>query len=86
MTQKVVVTGLGIVSSLGKKPEIFWDNLMAGKNAVSIVSNFDTSRYPHHVGCEVKNFESDYISKAEKKIYGRASMFAIHATYEAIEN
>jgi len=81
----VYVTGLGVVSPIGSGIGLFWENLLAGRHAFHRVSSFDTDQYPHHIGSEIRNYVlSDCISKAEKKIFGRATSFAIDAAYQAI--
>ena len=41
--RRVVITGMGVVSSLGHNPTEFYDNLLAGKSGISLIENFDTS-------------------------------------------
>ena len=48
--RRVVITGLGVVSSIGIGVEDFWKNLIAGKSGISIIEAFDTSDYPVHKG------------------------------------
>jgi 3-oxoacyl-[acyl-carrier-protein] synthase II len=45
---RIVVTGLGVVSSLGIGWRKFWKNLIAGKSGISHITDFDTSGYDHH--------------------------------------
>ncbi len=78
--RRVVVTGLGVVSSLGIGWEEFWKNLIAGKSGISRIEAFDTSNYDRHYGGEVKSFDaSKFISKRKEKILGRTSQMAIAA-------
>jgi 3-oxoacyl-[acyl-carrier-protein] synthase II len=85
--RRVVVTGLGIVSSLGIGVEDFWKNLIAGKSGISVIESFDTSDYPVHKGGEVKNFKPEhFIDKRKIKNIGRASQMAIAAAKLAIED
>ena len=46
MSRRVVVTGLGVVSPLGNNMNDTWEALLAGKNAVSEITYFDTTNYP----------------------------------------
>ena len=81
MKRRVVVTGLGIVSSIGIGKDEFWENLIAGKSGISDIGLFDTSDYPVHRGGEVKNFDPvQFISKNKLTGLARASQFAIAAT------
>ncbi len=85
--KRVVVTGMGIVSSIGIGIEEFWKNLIAGKSGISDVEAFDTSKHSVHKGGEVKNFNpSDYLPKNKLKNMARASQFAVAATKMAIED
>lgn len=85
--RRVVVTGLGVVSSIGIGVEEFWKNLIAGKSGISEIEAFDTSQYPVHKGGEVKNFRpQDFIDRRKIKHLGRASQLAIAATNLAIQN
>jgi 3-oxoacyl-[acyl-carrier-protein] synthase II len=85
--RRVVVTGLGVVSSIGIGVEEFWKNLIAGKSGISEIEAFDTSQYPIHKGGEVKKFKPEqFIDKRKLKHLGRASQLAIAATKLAIDN
>ncbi len=87
MNRRVVVTGLGVVSSIGIGKDEFWTNLIAGKSGISEVTTFDTSDYPIHRGGEVKNFEpTKFIPRNRLKDIARASQFAISATKMALED
>ena len=87
MRQRVVVTGLGLVSSLGNTPDAYWRNLMVGKSGISPVSSFDTSAFRYHLGGEVKDFEPEALfTRAEVKVFGRASQFAIYSAHQALND
>ena len=87
MNRRVVVTGLGVVSSIGIGKDEFWKNLIAGKSGISEIKTFDASEYPVHRGGEVKDFDpAQYIPKNRLKDIARASQFAIAATKMALED
>jgi 3-oxoacyl-[acyl-carrier-protein] synthase II len=50
MSDRVVITGLGVVSALGIGWQEFWESLLAGKSGVSPVSSFDTTNHFTHYG------------------------------------
>ena len=76
--RRVVVTGLGVISSLGIGWQEFWKNLIAGKSGISRVSAFDTSEYDRHYAGEVKNFDpTQFMSVKKAAQMGRASQMAI---------
>ncbi|HEX4568413.1 MAG TPA: beta-ketoacyl synthase N-terminal-like domain-containing protein, partial [Vicinamibacterales bacterium] len=54
---RVVVTGIGVVTSIGVGAEAFWRALLAGACGIGLVESFDTSRYGVHIGGEVKRFD-----------------------------
>jgi len=85
--RRVVVTGLGVVSSIGIGVDVFWKNLIAGKSGITNIESFDTSEYPIHKGGEVKDFKpQDFIDKRRIKSIGRASQMAIAASKLAVED
>lgn len=87
MKQRVVVTGLGVVSPLGTGKETFWSHLCAGKSGVSRVTHFDVSQYPTQIGAEVKDFNPlDYVDKKEVRRMDRFTHFAVAAGRLAFED
>jgi 3-oxoacyl-[acyl-carrier-protein] synthase II len=84
--RRVVVTGLGIVSSIGTGKDEFWKSLISGKSGISKVTAFDTSEYRCHNAGEVQNFNpEDFIPKRILPFLGRTSQLAITATSQALE-
>src|SRR5271166_67349 len=82
---QVVVTGLGVVTSIGIGRELFWKRLMSGCSGIDAVLSFDTSRFPVHKGAEIKDFRpADYISNLSPDDIDRASQFAIAAARLAV--
>ncbi len=80
MQNRIVITGIGVVSSIGIGCEEFWKNLLAGQCGISKVESFDTSDYNVHRGGEVKNCQpEDFVRKLNAEKIGRASQFAIAA-------
>jgi 3-oxoacyl-[acyl-carrier-protein] synthase II len=85
--RRVVVTGLGGVSSVGIGKDKFWQSIINGKSGISKVSSFDTSEYRCHNAGEVKNFNpEDFISKRKLPFLGRTSQLSIAATSLAIQD
>lgn len=58
MDRRIVITGVGVISSIGIGKQEFWSNVLEGKSGISEVSSFDTSHLPVHRGGEIKNFNS----------------------------
>ena len=55
MSTRVVITGIGLVTSIGIGREVFWKNILAGKSGISEVESFDTSAYSVHKGGRLKD-------------------------------
>ncbi len=84
--RKAVVTGLGIVSSIGSGKEVFWKNLLAGKSGISTVSSFPTTDFKAKNGGEIHNFKFKNHKDNTSDNYGRASQLAIVAANLAIKD
>jgi 3-oxoacyl-[acyl-carrier-protein] synthase II len=84
---RVVITGIGVVTSVGIGVELFWRNLLAGQSGIAAVESFDTGRYAVHLGGEVKNFvPTDYVKRLPPDSIARASQLAIAAARLALED
>lgn len=59
MTNRVVITGYGVVSAIGNSPEEFWNNLKAGKTGIGPITHFDAEATGISVAAEVKEFPFD---------------------------
>jgi 3-oxoacyl-[acyl-carrier-protein] synthase II len=78
MNKRVVITGLGVISSIGIGWKEFWDSLLKGKSGISPVSSFDTTNHFTHNGGEVKNFKpEEFIPKNKINLLSRASQLAL---------
>jgi len=85
--RRVVITGLGVVSSIGIGWKGFWESLIAGKSGISRISSFDTSDFERHYGGEVKDFRAEqFIDKRKLRTMGRASQLAIATSRLALED
>src|SRR5258708_8150853 len=83
--QGVVVRGLGMVRSIGRGREEFWDALLAARCGFVPVSSFDTSRFSVHTGGEIKHFNPrNYVFNLEPDSIGRSSQLAIAAARLAL--
>lgn len=85
MKKRVVVTGLGVVHSLGTNLETFWSAIKEGKNGIKTITRFDTTDYPTKVGAQIDDFDPTVcIDKKEAKRMDLFTQYAIHATHQAI--
>ena len=85
MKNRVVVTGMGVVSPLGNTLKDNWANLLAGKSGAGHITKFDASSFPVQIDAEVKNFDpADFVDKKEVKKFDMFVFYAIAAAEEAI--
>jgi 3-oxoacyl-[acyl-carrier-protein] synthase II len=87
MEKRVVITGIGVVSSVGIGKEEYWANIIAGKSGIAEIQGFDTSAFSCHVGGEIPNFKcEDFLDTTMVKEMDRGSQFAVAASKLAIED
>ena len=86
-TNRIVVTGIGIVSSLGIGQKAFWENLIEGKSGISEVTSINTQGHLTHRGGEVKNFvPEEFIDKKRLKFISRGTQLAAAAVKLALDD
>lgn len=83
--KRVVITGVGLLTSLGENKDKSWKAILEGKTGVGYIDNFDSSDFGVRIGAQVKGFMPDeYIEKKEMKKLGRFSQYAIAASKMAL--
>jgi 3-oxoacyl-[acyl-carrier-protein] synthase II len=87
MMERVVVTGIGLVTPNGVGTEESWQSLIKGQSGVGPITLFElTDGYPTRIAAEVKNFEpSQFMEKKKLKEVTRFIPFAMAATKMALE-
>lgn len=84
---RVVVTGIGAITPLGNSVGTFWENIVAGKSGVGVITRFDTTHFKTTFAGEVKDFHpADYFEKNEARKYDLFTQYAVAASDEAIAN
>lgn len=87
MNNRVVITGIGVISPIGTGREAYWEALKAGKSGIAPVTLFDASEFTTQMAGEVTDFEPEkYIDKKEAKRMDRFSQFAVGAAVMAAED
>lgn len=85
MGKSVVVTGMGVVSSIGNSLESFWSNLLDGKSGVSAITSFDISTYSTQIGAQIDSESiTDGLSVREINRTSRTSLMALSAAKQAL--
>jgi 3-oxoacyl-[acyl-carrier-protein] synthase II len=83
--KRVVVTGIGVLTPIGKNLHEFWQNLLKGVSGSDLITRFDTEKFKTKFACEVKNYDSNnYFDKKEANKLDLYSQFALIASQEAI--
>ena len=87
MTDRVVVTGIGLVTPVGLDSESTWNSLVEGRSGIDYISLFDAEGYESRIAGEVDNFDaSAALGRKEAKRLDRFSQFACVAALEALEH
>ena len=85
--RRVVVTGIGLVSSLGIGTEINWAALCAGKSGTAAITKFDASNFATRIASEVKGFDPlRFIDKKDVKKMDVFIQYAIAAAQFAMDD
>jgi len=82
--KRVVITGLGAVTSLGNDVETTWRNLLAGESGAGPITQFDDSEYEVHFACELRDFDpTTWIEHKAARRMDRFAQMAIAAARQA---
>ncbi len=86
--RRIVVTGMGMVTPVGRDLESTWAALREGRSGVGPISLFDASTFPTRIAAEAKGFAlSDYIDDADRwRDHCRNTQFALAAARMAVEH
>lgn len=85
--ERVVITGLGVVSPLGNTVEGFWNQLTQGKSGISRIDTFDVSRHKSQIAGLVRDFDADaLIGRKEARRMDRFCQFALAAAGQALQD
>jgi len=85
--RRVVITGLGCITSLSESADGLFSALCEGRSGVSTIESFDASLFAVHFGGEIKHFDvTKYIDRREAKRMDRFSEFAVAAAIQAVQD
>jgi len=86
MSERVVVTGMGVISPIGLNTEEFWQGIKSNKCGIDDITLIDTTAYKVKIAAEAKDFvPENYIDKKEARRMDRFCQFGMAAAKEAIE-
>jgi len=84
---RVVITGLGLITPIGNNPNEFWFNLTQGNSGVSIIDCFDSSAFTTRIAAQIRDFvPQDYLPRTEARRMDRFAQFACGAARLALED
>lgn len=85
--RRVVVTGIGTLSPVGKSVGESWENLKNGNSGISKITRFDASEYSAQIAGEVKGFDPmDHFDRKEARKFDPYIMYALVAAEEAVKD
>ena len=81
MPRRVVVTGVGLLSSVGIGTEECWSAIRGGQNGISHITAFDAAQFACQIAGEITTFRpEDFVERKEIKKMGRFIQFALAAS------
>lgn len=84
-SRRVVITGLGVVTSIGHDVESFWSGLLAGRSGVKRVTLFDPKDYASQIGAEVRDWDAaQHMDPKEARRNDRYTHFGFVAARQAV--
>lgn len=82
--RRVVVTGLGAFTPIGKNLQEYWDGLVSGVSGSDWITRFDAEKFKTRFACEIKNYNpEDYFEKREARRLDPYAQFAMISAHEA---
>ena len=86
--RRVVITGLGVITSLGETADELWENLCAGKSGITPIRRWDTTKYPVRIGGECINFDvTKYgVDTKDARRMDRFGQFGVAASVQAVKD
>lgn len=85
--KRVVITGMGAITPIGKNIEEMWESIKNKTCGVNEITLFDTTNFKTKVDAEVKNYDPlEYFDPKQAKRFDKSSQFAIIAAREAVKD
>lgn len=85
--KRVVITGLGAITPIGKEVTTYWNNLLEGVSGATKITRFDASKFKTQFACDIKEYDAlDYFERKEARKLDRFSQYGLIAAEEAIQD
>lgn len=84
---RVVITGLGAVTTLGSSIPLFWEGLLAGRSGIRRITQFDASNLPCQIAGEIPDFDPElYLERKEARRFPRSAQISLGSARQALED
>jgi 3-oxoacyl-[acyl-carrier-protein] synthase II len=85
--KRVVVTGMGAITPIGKTIDEYWNNLVQGVSGAAPITRFDATQFKTQFACEVKDYKAtDYFDRKEARKMDMFAQFAVIAAEQAYQD
>jgi 3-oxoacyl-[acyl-carrier-protein] synthase II len=85
--RRVVITGIGALTPIGKTASDFWNGLISGKSGAQLIEHFDTSDFPTKFAAQIEDYdELDYFERKEARRMDKVCQYALIAADEAVKD
>ncbi len=85
--RRVVVTGIGLITPVGKSKDENWENIRSGRGGIGPITRFDAQNHASRIAGEVKNYDpNQYFDRKEVRKYDPFIQFALIAADEAVKD
>jgi 3-oxoacyl-[acyl-carrier-protein] synthase II len=89
-SRRAVVTGIGVVTSIGCDAGAYWQALLAGRSGIKRITLFDASRLPVQIAGEISDFDAkQFVDKKDRKglrVMARTIQLAVAAAQRALDD
>lgn len=89
LSRRVVITGIGIISPIGRDADSYWRSLLEGRSGVRPIRTFDVSGLPIRIAGEIPEFDAkDYVEKKDRrglKVMARTIQLAVAGAQRALD-
>lgn len=85
--KRVVITGLGAFTPLGKNLQDFWESLVNGVSGADLITRFDTEKFKTKFACEIKDYDPlDYFNRKEARKLDPYAQYALITAEQAYQD
>ncbi|MBT3239337.1 MAG: beta-ketoacyl-ACP synthase II [Chloroflexi bacterium] len=87
MQNRIVITGMGVISPVGNDVETTWNNIVAGNSGIGPITHFDASDFKTRIAAQVKDFDAtELFGSKDARHMDRNAHFGLASAIQAYEN